>query len=64
VSPTGPELAGCPSVEERVGRLESKLTLMTQSGTVRLTSMCARWASPLVAIVRERLTKRADSEVS
>jgi prophage DNA circulation protein len=52
------------SVEEHPGRLESKLTLMTASGPVRLTSMRARWASALAAVIQERLSERSGSEVS
>jgi hypothetical protein len=48
------------SVEERLGRLESELTLMTASGAVRLTSMRARWASAVAAVVREQSTRRRE----
>lgn len=51
------------SVEQRFGRLESKLTLVTATGTLRLTSMRASWASAVAAVVRERLTGRSGSEV-
>jgi hypothetical protein len=52
------------SVEEHLGRLESKLTLTTASGPVRLTSMRASWASAMAAVVREQLSSRSGSEVS
>jgi hypothetical protein len=52
------------SVEKHLGRLESKLTLLTASGTVRLTSMRANWASAVAAVVQERLTNCSGSEVS
>lgn len=52
------------SVEKHLGRLESKLTLLTASGTVRLTSMRANWASPVAAVVQERLTNCSGTEVS
>jgi hypothetical protein len=52
------------SVEEHLGRLESKLTLMTATGTVRLTSMRASWASAVAAVVQEQLTRWSGSEVS
>jgi hypothetical protein len=44
------------SVEEHLGRLESKLTLTTATGTFRLSGMRARWASALAAVVREQLS--------
>jgi hypothetical protein len=52
------------SVEEQLGRAESKLTLMTSTGTVRLTSMRASWASAVAAVARERSTVCSGSEVS
>jgi hypothetical protein len=52
------------SVEEQLGRAESKLTLMTSFGTVRLTSMRASWASVVAAVVQERSTVRPGSELS
>ena len=52
------------SVEEHLGRLESKLTLTTALGRVRLTSMRARWASAVAAVVEERLSRGSGSEVS
>ena len=52
------------SVEKQQGRLESKLTLSTTSGTVRLTSMRASWASAVAAIVEEQLSRRFGAEIS
>jgi hypothetical protein len=52
------------AVEEHLGRLENKLTLTTASGTVRLTSMRASWASAVAAVVEEQLSRRSGSEVS
>jgi hypothetical protein len=42
-------------IEEKIGRLESKLDIFTAAGAVRLTSMRAEWASAVASVVRARI---------
>jgi hypothetical protein len=52
------------SVEKHLGRLESKLTLLTASGTVRLSNMRASWASAVAAVVEKQVGRRSGADAS